>query len=303
MTQPRPDISIVVPIRFAEQTSVATLNALLGQCRGFAAEVIAVVSAEDPTREALRPLAADPQLRVIEMTGRRSVPQLRGEGMRASRSRLVAITEDHCLFSPDWVEELIEQLGLREIAAVGGPVENGRGSGPLDWAIYFSRYLGSMPPLPMGSTRSLPGNNACYRREALDAVAELFAEGFWENDVNNELLARGYLLWLEPSLVVTHNKPYRFFPYLALRYCHARCYGGMIAQKLTGAGRARRAILSPLIPALLMLRAVRGIRAKRRRQGEFLLAVPALLLCYLFWFWGELVGYLRGPGATCSETD
>ena len=63
-----------------------------------------------------------------------------------------------------------------EIAAVGGPVENGRTSGTLDWAIYFSRYLGSMPPLPLGSTRSLPGNNACYKREALDAVAEIFAE-------------------------------------------------------------------------------------------------------------------------------
>ena len=303
MTPPRPDISIVVPIRFAEQTAVATVSALLDQCRGLAAEIIVVVSVEDPTREAIRPLAGDPQLRVVEMAGRRSVPQLRGEGVRASRGRLVAITEDHCLFSRNWVAGLIEQLSLREIAAVGGPVENERTGGPLDWAIYFSRYLGSMPPIPMGSTRSLPGNNACYRREALEAVAAIFAEGFWENDVNNELLARGYLLWLEPSLVVTHNKPYRFFPYLVLRYRHARCYGGMIAQKLTGVGRARRAILSPLIPALLMLRAVRGIRAKRRRQGQFLLAAPALLLCYLVWFWGELAGYLRGPGATCSETD
>lgn len=303
MTQPDLDISIVVPIRFAEQTATRTLSALLGQCRGLAAEVIAVASAEDPTREALRALAGHPQLRIIEMAGRRSVPQLRGEGVRASRGRLVAITEDHCLFSAGWVAGLVEQHGLREIAAVGGPVEDGRTGGPLDWAIYFSRYLGSMPPLPPGSTRSLPGNNACYKREALDAVKGLFAEGFWENDINNELLARGYVLWLEPDLVVTHNKPYRFFAYLGLRYRHARCYGGMIAGKLTAAARARRAILSPLIPALLMLRAVRSIHAKKRRRSEFFLAAPAVLLCYLVWFWGELTGYLCGPGATCSETD
>jgi lipopolysaccharide export LptBFGC system permease protein LptF len=58
-----------------------------------------------------------------------------------------------------------------------------------------------------------------------------------------------------------------------------------------------------LTPALLALRAVQTIRRKQRRQREFLLSFPALLLCYLVWFWGELVGRIAGPGQSCSQTD
>ena len=231
------------------------------------------------------------------MAGRRSAPQLRGEGIRASTGRLVAITEDHCLFAPGWLAGMIEVHGQREVAAVGGPVENGRTGGSLDWAIYFSRYLGSMPPVSLGATGSLPGNNTCYKRQVLEEHAALFAGGFWENDFNRELRERGYVLWLDPRLVVTHNKPYQFWPYLALRYRHARCFGGMIG------GSAKRILLSPLIPGLLAIRSLRTILAKKRRGREFFLSFPALLLCYWIWFWGELAGYLTGPGDTCSETD
>ena len=297
------DVSVVVPVRFAEETVAGTLRALLDQSRDLSAEVIAVVSADDPTCAALRALDPDPRLRILEVSGRRSVPQLRAEGVRASRGRYIAITEDHCLFAPGWLAGLVDALNAREIAAAGGPVENGRTSGPLDWAIYFSRYAGSMPPLGRGLTLALPGNNACYRRDALDRLASLYVAGFWENDINQELVALGYILWLEPSLVVTHNKPYRFGPYLALRYRHARCYGGMLAAAWTPAQRLRRVLLSPLIPALLLFRSARSILRKKRRRREYLLALPALLLCYGVWFCGELVGYLAGPGETCSETD
>ncbi|MBI3697529.1 MAG: glycosyltransferase [Acidobacteria bacterium] len=291
-------LSAVVPVRLATDTVAATIQALLIQCRGLAAEVIAVVSSEDPARDVLRDLGGESQLRVIEMAGRHSVPQLRAEGIRAARGRLVAITEDHCLFSPGWAAGLVRALDSRDAAAAGGPVENGRTGSVLDWAIYFSRYAGSMPPLRRGSTGALPGNNACYKREVLEALAPLWARGFWENDINRELVARGYVLWLEPDLVVTHNKPYRFGPYLALRYNHGRCFGGMIET-----GRLKRALLSPLIPLLLLIRAARAVFAKKRRRREFLLALPPLLLCYLVWFWGELVGYLCGPGQSCSQTD
>lgn len=297
------DISVVVPVRFAQETISQTVEALLEQCRALRAEVIAVVSEEDSTAGLLREFGAREQLRVIEMPERRSVPQLRGEGVKAARGRLIAITEDHCLFPPRWLERFVELHAGREVAAVGGPVENGRTSSIADWAIYFSRYTTSMPPIGRGATGALPGNNACYKREALEAVAPLLKDGFWENDVNRELIARARVLWLEPGLVVTHNKPYRFGRYLALRYRHARCFGGMIRARAGRAELVKRVLLSPLIPLMLLARSARAIQAKKRRGREFLLAVPALLVCYGVWFWGELAGYLCGPGETCSETD
>jgi hypothetical protein len=290
-------MSIVVPVRHAEETIVRTMEALLDQCRGLEAEVIAVVSAEDPSREALRAFVSRAEVRVIEMPGRRSVPELRGEGVRAAAGRLVAITEDHCLFSEGWLATMRDILDQREVAAAGGPVENGRTGSVLDWAIYFSRYLGSMPPVGLGAVGGLPGNNACYRGEVLERFRSLYQDGFWEHEFNRELAAYGYLLWQDPRLVVTHHKPYRFWPYLGLRYRHARCFGG---REPGGVGRI---LASPLTPALLALRGVQTIRRKQRRQRQFLLSFPALLLCYLVWFWGELVGRVAGPGQTCSQTD
>ncbi|MBI3665128.1 MAG: glycosyltransferase [Acidobacteria bacterium] len=297
------ELSIVVPVRLAEETILQTLRALLDQCRPLPAEVIAVVSSADPTAEVLRTLPSSPQLRVIEVAGPHSVPQLRAEGIRAARGRLVAITEDHCLFSACWAAGLIEVHKNQAAEAIGGPVENGRCGSALDWAIYFSRYLSSMPPLGRGPAAALPGNNACYKREVLDAHRSLFADGFWEFDFHNELLARGGKLWLEPGLAVTHNKPYRFGAYLALRCRHARCFGGMLGLRLGAASRLRRIVLSPLVPVVLAFRSLRTVQEKKRRQREFLLSFPALLLCYLVWFWGELVGLLFGPGDACSQTD
>jgi glycosyltransferase involved in cell wall biosynthesis len=288
LTAASPDISIVVPVRHAAGTIGRTLEALLDQCRGLEAEIIAVVSSQDNWRD------APSGVRMIVMPGPRSVPQLRGEGIRAARGRLVVITEDHCLFAPAWLATMIEVHGEREVAAVGGPVENGRTQGILDWAIYFSRYVGSMPPVGLGPAGGLPGNNACYRREVLDRFASLYEKGFWEHDFNRALLAHGYILWQDPRLVVTHHKPYRFVPYLALRYRHGRCFGAMEP------GSALRTLLAP---ALLALRAVRTIRFKKRRRWEFWLSFPALLLCYVVWSWGELVGRLFGAGETCSQTD
>jgi len=289
-----PEISIVLPVRHARETIERTLEALLEQCRGRSTELLAVVGAEDATGEALRGRSG---VRVLTLPGNWSVPQLRGEGVRAARGRFIVITEDHCQYSPGWLDTMIEIHGQREVAAVGGPVENGRTGGVLDWAIYFSRYLGSMPPVGLGAVRTLPGNNACYRREALEQFAAGSQDGFWEHEVNQELAASGYVLWQDPRLLVTHHKPYRFLPYLGLRYRHARCFGAREG------GRFGRVLAAPLVPALLALRAVRTIRSKRRRAREFWLAFPALLLCYLIWFWGELVGRLAGPGGACSQTD
>ncbi len=289
--QTQPDISIVVPVRLAADTIGRTLAALEEQRRGLDAEILAVVSAEDPSRQAIR------GVRVIEVPGPRSVPQLRAEGVRAARGRFVVITEDHCLFAPGWLAAMLEIHGQREVAAVGGPVENGRRGGLLDWAIYFSRYLGSMPPAGAGAVAGLPGNNACYRREVLERFAHLYESGFWEHEVNREIAAHGYVLWQDPRVVVTHTKPYRFGPYLALRYRHARCYGAREA------GGAAKVLAMPLVPALLALRAIRTIRRKRRHVREFWLSFPALLLCYGVWFWGELAGRLGGAGDACSQTD
>src|SRR5256885_1452922 len=107
-------ISVVVPVRAAEQTIVTTLEDLLRKCASLPAEVIAVVSEKDPTCELIRGWK-HPQLRVIISAGRSSVPQLRRDGVVASSAELISISEDHCLFPDRWIERQIQILSNRDV--------------------------------------------------------------------------------------------------------------------------------------------------------------------------------------------
>lgn len=299
--QQDPRISVVVPVRQAVETAENTLSRLLDRS---GLEVIAVVSSQDPSAPLLRDLKRRrPELVLLEIEGVRSVPQLRAHGIRAARGRFVAITEDHCDFSPQWPHSLAAALEDPGVGAAGGAVANGRRGSLADWAIYFSRYASLLPPIPRGPAAALPGNNACYRRELLESNRSLYENGFWEHEFHQHLLRQGLRLFQEPDAVVTHRKPYRFGPYCALRFRHGRCFGGMIREGRSLGAVAARVLISPLTPFLLALRSARAVAAKRAHRREYYLALPLLLICYAAWTAGEVVGYLGGPGAACLQTD
>ncbi len=300
-SQPQARISVVVPVRQASETAADTLGRLLER-PGL--EVIAVVSRQDPTAALLRDLKGSrDELVLLEVDGARSVPQLRAHGIRAARGRFVAITEDHCDFSPGWPEALAAALDDPAVAVAGGAVDNGRRGSIADWAIYFSRYASLMPPLPAGPATALPGNNACYRRELLESHRALYDKGFWEHEFHQHLASQGLKLWQVPGAVVVHRKPYRFGAYCALRFRHGRCFGGMIREGGRFGDVAARVLASPLTPFRLLLRSARAVAARGAYRRQYTLALPLLLVCYAAWTAGEVRGYLGGPGEACSQTD
>ncbi len=294
-------MSVVVPVRRAPDTIVSTMAELLER-QGL--EIIAVVSKDDPTCLLLQQLRAKhAELVLVEVNGDWSVPQLRARGVRQARGRLVAITEDHCSFSESWPAALAPALDDPTIAAVGGPVVNARRNSILDWAIFFSRYAGAMPPVARGPARTLAGNNSCYRRELIEAHVPLLLDGFWEHEFHEELLRQGLKLWLEPDARVSHGKRYRLAAYCSLRFSHGDCFAGRQREKLSFWALLRRILLSPLVPLLLSLRTARAVVWKGTHVREWLLAAPLLFLFHAMWALGELTGYVLGPGESCSHTD
>jgi hypothetical protein len=298
-------MSVVVPVRQGVLTAAETLTHLLQH--GWL-EVIAVVSTQDPTAAVLRNLRARfPELHLIEIDGEFSVPQLRAHGIRAAQGRLVAITEDHCAFSPWWPEVLGGILEDARIGAAGGSVFNGLRGSILDWAVYFSRYSLFLPPIPRGTVPRLPGNNTCYRRDLLESQRAFYENGFWEHEFHRHLERLGFSLFHEPEAWVLHRKPYRFAAYCALRFRHGRCFGGMIRENgsegSSSASRWPRILSAPLMPFLMAFRSARSVAAKRTRRKEYLLALPLLLIFYAAWTAGEVAGYLGGPGRACAQTD
>ena len=294
-------MSVVVPVRRAPDTIVSTMTELLER-QGL--EIIAVVSKDDPTSLLLRQMWAEhPELVLVEVNGDWSVPQLRARGVHQATGRLVAITEDHCSFSESWPAALAPPLDDPTIAAVGGPVVNAQRKSILDWAVFFSRYATSMPPVVRGPTRTLAGNNACYRRELLKTHAAVLLDGFWEHEFHEELLRQGLKLWLEPDARVSHRKRYRLGSYCSLRFSHGDCFAGRKRDKLTFWALQRRILLAPLVPFLLSLRTARAVLWKGTQVREWLLAAPMLFLFHAMWALGELTGYILGPGESCSHTD
>ena len=152
-----------------------------------------------------------------------------------------------------------------------------------------------MPPVTEGFTRSLPGNNACYRREILLAHSELLREGFWEAEFNHALLRAGCKMWMAPSLEVSQRQQRGLLEYIPLRFRHGRCYG---------ARRDRKPWLAaPLIPMVLFLRAARAVFSRRRDQIVFVAVSPFVFVYMVSWALGEVAGYLFGAGQSCLQTD
>jgi len=297
-----PRVSVVVPVRRAESTVGRTIEELLDQIAELDAEIIAVVAAADPSRLVVEGFS-DPRVKTFKLTGNQGVPQLRREGVRRARGRFVAITEDHCSFPAEWLKRLIEFLeNHSEVGVCGGPVANGHAS-YVGWAQYFTRYNAFLPPAEEGETSSLPGNNACYRREAFEQHDETLSDGFWEFEFNSALSRQGALFWMMPDLAVVQRQHRSPGAFASLRARHGRCFAARRSAGLSAWLRSALFFRTAAVPVVLLLRASRQILRRPSLIGRFLFALPLTSVYLLAWSMGEAFGYCFGAGASCRQTD
>lgn len=294
-------ISVVIPVRFGAQKETATAAATVSDAlAGPADEIVLAVSRDDPSARMVQEAAgANERVRAVAAEGRRSVPELRLAGLHASRGDVVAFTEDHCRLAPGWPGPLGEALRDASIGVAGGPVPNGRDGSTVDRAIYASRYAAFAPPVAAGDAVALPGTSIAYRRETLDRFLGVDESGLWEHELNLRITAAGLRQMMVPEAWASHGKPYRLGAYCALRMRHGRCYAGRRRDEGASVTQALRA---PLLPALLTARTLRQ-SAGRGVWGDLALQAPVLGMIHSAWALGELIGYLRGSGPSCSETD
>ena len=283
-------LSIVIPVRRAAKTLDNCVASVKLACVGIDAEIVVAYSEADETAAIAGGLTG---VRLVRMAGRRSVPQLRKDGVRAAEGEFILITEDHCSVGPDWARKLLRAAEEHPASAWGGPVRNGRTSW-LGWAHYFTRYTAFLPPGRAGYCAHLPGNNALYRRDDLLAFATEWCDGFWEAEFNTVLRRERGPFWYVPEAAVTQGQIRGLLEYVSLRYRHGRCYGARC-------GKAHSAVFV-CVAALLfwrgLLLAVENAEARR-----FCFVSPLLIVYYAAWAAGEMAGYLAGAGASCADTD
>lgn len=273
---------------------LACLDALAAQTGGVDAEVILADCTGPATVAAVR--ERYPTVRVLTFDERKSVPWLRAAGIRAARGRLVAVTEDHCVPHSDWYGRIVEVHRRTGWAAVGGGVENGSTTRLVDWAVFFCEYHQHMSPVPEGPSDFIPGMNVAYDMDALGPMLAVFEEGLWENFLHDKLREKGYVLGMDPSIVVSHLKHFTVPMFLSERFHYSRSFAGMRVADAPLTTRLAWAGASLLLPPLLLGRLTKNVVRRRTHLGWYARAFPLVVLFSVAWSVGEMVGYLTGEG-------
>lgn len=284
------DLSVVIASIDSARSIDQCLRHVERSCAGLQAEFIVADASRDDT--AARVAALNGPAMLIPHAPGTLAPQLWADGYRQSTGRIVAFTTGHCLVSPEWATALTDALAQGATGA-GGPLVIGEGTGPLDWAVFYLRYAGVMPhTLGAGRvTGEIAGDNAAYRREALDRHAATFARGFWEVDFHRLVRADGGWLAAAPRAVIAFSRSFPALTILRHRFAHGRHFG---AGRVGGGTRTAWQIVltAPLVPFVLAGRA--AMRAARGpAPWRFIAALPWFLPLAGAWAAGEAWGALH----------
>lgn len=287
-------LSIIIVVLQGSASLRRTLRALQPQYRPGTMEIL--VPVDDSHREVLDLQTEFPQVRFASQAGVHTYAENRSLGAREASGELVAFTEDHCLPCPDWCQQIID-THAKDYAAVGGSVEKLSPDRLLNWAVYFADYLRYMNPIPAGSVRALTDLNVSYKRAALDTIAPIWSQQFHENQVNEALLEKGYILWFQPAMRVDQQRSFHFGQALQDRYAFGRLFASTRVEHAPLSRRLIYTAFSILVPFLQVARTTAQIVQKRRWIGKYLQAFPILFLLALVWASGEFMGYLTGRPA------
>ncbi len=297
---PTPDVAVVIPSVNGLSMLVECLEALEGQASGDDVEVVVV----DRCGEDLRRHLADNFPWVVVLAGRDddSIPALRDRGIRECRAPLVAIIEDHCLVSEGWMAHIRDAYAELpdDVAAVGGPVENGAVDRLVDWAAFLCEYSHAMGPQPAGETAGLPGNNVAYKREALELLIPERAE-MWEYFLHPKLREAGYRFFFLPSMVVYHKRPFGVLEYVQQRFLYSRSFAAMRSIGTGGGKRWALAAMSLALPPVLLWRISLRVLKGGRHVGKLIVSLPLISVFTVSWAAGEIVGYVSGAGDSLGK--
>ena len=218
----------------------------------------------------------------------------RAVGLAEARGEIVCILEDRGVPDATWAARVSRLHGELPHAVIGGAVECGVDAS-LNWAVYFCDYGRYQLPLEAGPREYVTDVNISYKREPLMRLRPLWEERYHETTVHWQLARNGETLYLTPELVVQQRRRgLSVGSILRERVEWGRLFAYTRARELGVGRRLGYALLSPLLPALLLVRHTRLQAEKRRRLKRFLSVSPLVALFLSAWSFGELLGYVTG---------
>ncbi len=249
-------------------------------------------------------IAADPNVPAHQ---HRLCDRRRAIGLQMARGRVIAMTEDQVIPATDWVEQILAAHDRLPDAVIGGSIDNVVDH-PLHWAAYYCDHGRYGSPLAATEAEYVSDLNISYKREAMEITRDVWGEAYSETKVHWALRERGMKLRLDPTLKVYKHRP-EFDYWHAVR--ERAEWGRVFAETRTvSAGLKQRilfAAMTPLLPALLLMRNCKHMLRQNRTAVQMILALPLIAGFLIAWSWGELLGYVFGephagePKAVTSE--
>jgi hypothetical protein len=205
------------------------------------------------------------------------------------------VIEDHVIVPPEWASKMVaaRRAGHR---VVGGSVENGATERLVDRAAFLCEYGHLLEPQAPGPAPWLTGNNVVYERALLEEHRTLLAEGRWEDRLHEALRQHGVTLESRPDIRVSHKMQYRPGEYARQRFLYSRSWAGMRADTMSPVKRARKLLLTTLLPPVLLFRIVSRGWSRRELRADVLRSLPHLLVFVVAWAAGEATGWAFGAG-------
>ncbi len=286
-------MSVVVPVRNAEDTIAACLTSLLaGDYPVERRELIVVDNGStDRTAEIVRSFG----VRCLHEP-RRGVSHARNRGIDAARGAVIAFIDGDCLAGPTWISEIARPFEDPTVGCVAGELQHGDPGTPAQRQAtrmlgHWQRFAtGSEPPYAITA-------NAAFRREVFDQIGPFDPRMPRAQDVEIGLRfnRRSPLRLVYSAEAVVHHR-HRPTQLGFLRQQIGWAYGAGLV------GAKHRTALADRDPPRLreVGRAAGGLwlvvaaRARRRARPEHLEDAWFELLRGLAWWLGGWAGIVRG---------
>lgn len=292
---PQCALSIVVGSVNSARSITRSLAALERASRGLDAEIVVVDASTDETIKKIQETRAAVRLR--QMPSGTLTPVLWSVGLAMSRGRVVAFSTGHCVVEDTWARALLD--GIESGATgVAGSLSPSPDSDSMDWAVFYLRYSAFLDT-ERRDVAEIPGDNAAYRRDALDRHANSFTAGFWEVDFHRRLRAEdpSARLMFVSGADVQFGPSTSFAAFARHRFAHGRHFGAWRVEN--GVRSAWQvALAAPVVPFLLVARIARRVLPRPSHRVRFLLALPLTFALAAIWSAGEAWGALSQSSAT-----
>ena len=226
----------------------------------------------------------------------------RAAGVHAATAPVVFLGETHSYPHPDFAATLIAAHHKAWDVVVPG-LDNANDDGALSWAAFLVDYGYWLYHLPEGEIGAAPTWNVAYKKEALLDLGEGLGTALTGGDeLATAFRARGRTIYFQPSARLDHANVSRSVRlWLDERYLSGLLVGANRKNRWPAHRRWLYILASPLIPAVLLRRMVRPVRAAIRHRRLPPLAIPALVVGAIVRTFGEVAGYIGGARSSDEE--